>query len=102
LFKIGANNLLRRCVSLDEAKRTIWQCHNSTYGGHFNGEKTVAKIHQSCFFWPLLFKDTHALVQICDMCQRIGGISRRHEMPLQNIQEIEVFDCWGICFIGPL
>ena len=23
-------------------------------------------------------------------------------MPLQNTQEIEVFDCWGIDFIGPL
>jgi len=23
-------------------------------------------------------------------------------MPLQNIQQIEVFDCWGIDFIGPL
>jgi len=23
-------------------------------------------------------------------------------MPLRNIQEIEVFDCWGIDFIGPL
>jgi len=23
-------------------------------------------------------------------------------MSLQNIQEIEVFDCWGIDFIGPL
>jgi len=41
LFKIDVDNLLRRCVSLDEAKRTIWQCHNSTYGGHFNWEKTV-------------------------------------------------------------
>jgi len=23
-------------------------------------------------------------------------------MPLRNIQEIEIFDCWGIDFIGPL
>jgi len=23
-------------------------------------------------------------------------------MPLQNIQEIEVFDCWSIDFLGPL
>jgi len=23
-------------------------------------------------------------------------------MPLRNVQEIEVFDCWGIDFIGPL
>ena len=36
----------------------------------------------------------------CDQCQRIGGISRRNEMPLQNIVEVEVFDCWGIDFVG--
>ena len=29
------------------------------------------------------------------------GISRRNEMPLQNIMEVEVFDCWGIDFVGP-
>ena len=69
-FKIGADNLLRRCVSVDEAKRIIWQYHNSTYRGHFNGEKTTAKILQSGFFWPSLFKDAHALVQRCDKCQR--------------------------------
>ena len=23
-------------------------------------------------------------------------------MPLQNIMEVEVFDCWGIDFVGPL
>ena len=23
-------------------------------------------------------------------------------MPLQNIIEVEVFDCWGIDFVGPL
>ena len=102
MLKIGTDNLLRRCVSLDEAKRIIWQCHISAYGGHFNREKTAAKILQSNFFWPFLFKDTHAVVQRCDRCQRTGSISRRHEMPLQNIQEIEVFDCWGIDFIGPL
>ena len=31
-----------------------------------------------------------------------GGISRRNEMPLQNIMEVEVFDYWGIDFVGPL
>ena len=50
LFKIGADNLLRRCVSSDEAKKIIWQCHNSAYGRHFNGEKIAAKILQSGFF----------------------------------------------------
>jgi len=57
---------------------------------------------QSGFYWPTLFKDAYTHVQQCDKCQRTGNISRRHEIPLQNIQEIEVFDCWGINFMGPL
>ncbi|XP_014627906.1 protein NYNRIN-like [Glycine max] len=32
----------------------------------------------------------------------MGGISRINEIPLQNIMEVEVFDCWGIDFVGPL
>nr|KYP51742.1 Retrovirus-related Pol polyprotein from transposon 412 family [Cajanus cajan] len=102
LFKIGAENLLRRCVTKEEAKDILWHCHNLPYGGHFNGERTAAKVLQSGFFWPTLFKDAHGYVQRCDSCQRSGTISKRHEMPLQNIQEVEVFDCWGIDFIGPL
>lgn len=31
----------------------------------------------------------------------MGNISRRHEMPLQNMLEVEIFDVWGIDFIGP-
>ena len=39
-------------------------------------------------------------MQQCDQCQRMGAISRRNEIPLQNIIEVEVFDCWGIDFVG--
>ena len=31
-----------------------------------------------------------------------GQISRRNEMSLQNIIDVEVFDYWGIDFVGPL
>ena len=30
----------------------------------------------------------------------MGNISRRNEMPLNNIQEVEIFVVWGIDFIG--
>jgi len=102
LFKIGADNLLRRCVTNREAQSILWHCHNSPYGGHFNGERTASKVLQSGFYWPTLFNDAYTHVQQCDKCQKTGNISRRHEMPLQNIQEIEVFDCWEIDFMGPL
>ena len=36
----------------------------------------------------------------CDRCQRTGNIERRNEMPLTNILEVELFDVWGIDFMG--
>ena len=32
---------------------------------------------------------------------RVGNISRKNEMPLTNILQIELFDVWGIDFMGP-
>ena len=37
----------------------------------------------------------------CDKCQRLGKISRRHMMPLNPILVVELFDIWGINFMGP-
>ena len=93
LFKVGADNLLRRCVTSEEAKGILWHCHNSPCGEHYGGDKIAAKVLQSGFFWPTLFKDVRHHALKCDQCQRMGEISRRNEMPLQNIMEVEVFDC---------
>ena len=37
----------------------------------------------------------------CDRFKRIGNLSQRNEMPLKNIEEVELFDIWGINFMGP-
>nr|XP_009589739.1 uncharacterized protein LOC104087052 [Nicotiana tomentosiformis] len=63
--------------------------------------RTTAKVLQSGFFWPTLFKDAHAFVKKCDQCQRTGTITKRHEIPLNNILEVEIFYVWGIDFMGP-
>ncbi|XP_075088481.1 uncharacterized protein LOC142170464 [Nicotiana tabacum] len=60
-----------------------------------------AKVLESGLYWPTLFKDDHVWVKSCDEYQRTGNISRRHEMPMTTIQEVEVFDIWGIDFMGP-
>ena len=31
----------------------------------------------------------------------MGNISKRHEMPLQGILVVQLFDVWGMDFIGP-
>ena len=83
-------------MTQEESKSILWHCHNSPCGGHYGGNKTTTKVLQSGFFWPTLFKDAHHPVLHCDQCQRTGGISRRNEMPLQNILEVEVFDAGGL------
>ena len=39
LFKIGVDNMLRRCVTTEEARSISWHCHNSPCGGHYSGDK---------------------------------------------------------------
>ena len=37
----------------------------------------------------------------CDRCQRLGKLSCRHMMPLNPILVVDLFDVWGIDFMGP-
>ncbi|XP_070002789.1 uncharacterized protein [Nicotiana sylvestris] len=101
LFRICVDNMIRRCVPEIEQSFVLQACHASAYGGHFGGAKTATKVLEAGFFWPTVFRDAHLWVKGCDECQRTGNISCRHEMPINPIQEVEVFDVWGIDFIGP-
>ncbi|RVW61088.1 Pro-Pol polyprotein [Vitis vinifera] len=56
---------------------------------------------QSGFWWPSLFKDAHSMCKGCDRCQRLGKLTRRNMMPLNPILVVDVFDVWGIDFMGP-
>ena len=48
-----------------------------------------------------MFKDARKYMLTYDRCQRMGNISKKQEMPLKGILEIEIFDVWGIDFMGP-
>ena len=93
--------IIMRCVLESEQGKILHECHASPYGGHFAGDKTAHKILQSGFYWPTIFKDCFELVEFCDQCQRMGNVRKRHEMPLQGILVVQLFDVWGIDFMGP-
>ncbi|XP_015168125.1 uncharacterized protein [Solanum tuberosum] len=71
----GPDEMVRRCIAEHEELQVLESCYSSPYDGHHRDERT-----------------TH---------QWMGTISRRHEMPLSSILEVEIFDVWGIDFIGP-
>lgn len=101
LFRQCADKMIRRCVPQSEVKNILHVCHTSLYGGHYGSERTSAKVLQAGFYWSTLFKDAHQFGKNCDRCQRVGNISKRNEMPLNTILEVEVFDVWGINFMRP-
>ncbi|GKC71798.1 reverse transcriptase domain-containing protein [Tanacetum coccineum] len=101
LFKICADQVIRRCVYGQEAVDILTACHNGPTGGHYGANYTAKKVFDSGFFWPTIYRDAHDLVTRCDACQRQGKISQRDEMPQNAIQVCEIFDVWGIDFMGP-
>ncbi|KAL0375504.1 UNVERIFIED_CONTAM: Retrovirus-related Pol polyprotein from transposon opus [Sesamum radiatum] len=101
LYKRCGDGMVRRCVPEEEMQSILGFCHDREVGGHHGGAKTAAKVLQCGFYWPSLFKDAHKYVSSCDQCQRTGNISHRNEMPLSNVLVCEIFDVWGIDFMGP-
>ena len=93
--------IIKRCVPESEQGKILHECHASPYGGHFTRDKTAHKILQSGFYWPTIFKDCFEWVKFCDQCQRMGNVRKRHEMPLQGILVVQLFNVWGIDFMGP-
>ncbi|XP_050890452.1 uncharacterized protein LOC127095861 [Lathyrus oleraceus] len=65
------------------------------------GDRTAAQVLQSGLYWPKLFKDAQQVIKECDKCQRTGNISKRNQMPQNPMLEVELFDVWGIDFMGP-
>nr|XP_033508386.1 uncharacterized protein LOC117273335 [Nicotiana tomentosiformis] len=65
-FRICIDNMIRRCIPEIDQPSVLQACHASPYGGHFGGVRTAAKVLESGFYWPTLFKDTHIWVKSCD------------------------------------
>ncbi|CAM8902579.1 unnamed protein product [Rhodiola kirilowii] len=101
LWKIGVDQILRRCIPDDEIASVISFCHEYACGGHFGPRRTARKILDSGFFWPHVFRDAYNHCKRCDKCQRVGNISARNEMTQVPILVNDVFDIWGIDFMGP-
>ena len=101
LFRMGQDQVIRRCIPEDEHHRILTFCHELECGGHFSSKKTALKVLHSGFYWPSLFKDAHLFCKRCDRCQRVGNIGKRDEMPLTSNLVVGLFDVWGIDFMGP-
>nr|GEW97732.1 reverse transcriptase domain-containing protein [Tanacetum cinerariifolium] len=93
--------IIRRCVHGQEAFDILKTCHEGPTGGHHGANLIAKKVFDAGFFWPLIYRDAHEMIKTCDTCQRQGKISQKDKMPQNTIQVCEIFDIWGIDFMGP-
>ena len=96
LFRRGANELLRRCLSEVEVPTILEACHNSTYGGGFFGQKVLRAGH----FWPTLFKDSFDYKERCDAWQWFARNDLRMQMSLFISLFFVPFEKWRIDYVG--
>ncbi|GKC86168.1 reverse transcriptase domain-containing protein [Tanacetum coccineum] len=77
LFRIYMDQIIRRCVHGQETFDILNACHEGPTGGHHGASLTAKKVFD------------------------VGKTSQRNKMPQNAIQVCEIFDVWGIDFMGP-
>nr|GEV28707.1 reverse transcriptase domain-containing protein [Tanacetum cinerariifolium] len=75
LFKIYADQIIKRCVSGQEAVDILKAYHSGPTGGHHGPNYTAQKVFDSGFYRPTIYRDAQNLVKNYDVCQRQGKIS---------------------------
>ena len=102
LYKMGIDQVMRRCVRPHEQEAVLKEAHQGVCGGHFSGETTSRKIFQAGLWWPTVIKDAWRTAKQCDSCQRIGQPPVGNRMPLNPVLPLEPFQKWGLDFVGPI
>ncbi|GJS71813.1 reverse transcriptase domain-containing protein [Tanacetum coccineum] len=75
-FKLCADNIMRICVAGSKTLEILAHCHSGPSGGHNSANITTKKVYEFGFCWHNIFKDA-------------------------NEYACEVFDVWGLDFMGP-
>ncbi|RDY00573.1 putative mitochondrial protein, partial [Mucuna pruriens] len=102
LWRLCSDKIIRRCIPDAEINSVLRFCHSAPGGGHYGSTQTAKKVLDCGLYWPTIFKGTYHFVSTYEKCQKAGmAMNRRHEMPQQPILFCEVFDVWGIDFMGP-
>nr|GFB04996.1 reverse transcriptase domain-containing protein [Tanacetum cinerariifolium] len=97
LFRTCADQIIRRCVAGKEAIDILNAYHSGPTEGHYGANYTAKKVFDSVD--PPRDTTEPTIQQKKFLTQ--GKISQKDEKPKNSIQICEIFDVWGIDFMGP-
>jgi len=91
-----------RCLEKDDANHVLKEIHDGPAGGHYGGETTTHKILRAGYYWPTVFRDSHAYIRKCKVCQTTAGREINPVVPLRPIMIYRPFQQWGLDVIGEI
>jgi hypothetical protein len=90
LYKLGTDGILRHCVLQHERLMILEETHDGISGGNYIGKETTRKILCVGLWWPTLHKYAKESFQAYDVCQRVGKLPKRDEIPLNKKIHVEI------------
>jgi len=69
LYKMGPDEILRRCVMETEFPMMLEESHEGIVGGHYAEKQTTQKVLRVGLWWPTLHRDAKEYARACDVCQ---------------------------------
>jgi hypothetical protein len=67
LYKLGPNEILRRCVMDIERPLILAEAHEGITGGHYTGTATTQKVLRDGLWWPTLYRDAKDYARSSDV-----------------------------------
>ncbi|KAL6325119.1 hypothetical protein AAG906_022686 [Vitis piasezkii] len=86
-------------INDDFLEESLMLLENTPWYAHIANYLVTGEVPS--FSWLSLFKDAHTMCRSCDRCQRLGKLTQRNQMPMNPILIVDLFDVWGIDFMGP-
>lgn len=102
LYKKNYDGIWLRCLEKGDADHVLKEMHDGPTGGHYGGETTAHKILRAGYYWPIVFRDSHAYARKCKVCQTAVGRERKPTVPLRPVMIYHPFQQWGLDIIGEI
>ena len=99
LYHRGVDSILHRCLTHDEAKVVLNDCHGGECGGHLSRLSAAQKILRAGYFWLSIFKDCVNVVKKCHPFQMFARNMHSHPTMLHPIITVGPFTKWGLNFM---
>jgi hypothetical protein len=69
LYRQGANGMMMKCISKDEASQLFRDIHSGVYGAYSSWNSIVGKAFRDGFYWPTAKDDAMEIITKCKECQ---------------------------------